>query len=306
LASVSDEGDQFCVDVVIVTHNRCKLVLGCVKSVLSDGYENKNIIVIDDASVDGTAERLRAAFPNQIRVIVNARVQFLAASRNRGMTNTGARYLLCMDDDCVIPNGNVIQELARVLEKKRNVAAIAPAVHYTNGKMACCGARVFPVYRPMRPRLDKRLLLTCDYVPGTIGMYRREALEKVNGWDRIRFPFQAEDADLGLRLKEAGYEIVCAPWIKATHLKTGIVDIPNNERAYYAGMSRIMLYKSHLTKTAYTTWLMVANAPVIMFYVLFLMCHYRMRGTSLLRSYIRGLSAGLLLKAKPPRRSCIP
>ena len=276
---VSDQGNQPCVDVIIVTYNRSAFVLNSVESVLFDSYEKKDIIVVDDASVDGTAEMLRAAFPNQIRVLVNDRAQFLGASRNRGMVNSGAKYVLSMDDDCLIPDGNVIGELVGVLERNEDLAAVGPAVYASDGKMAYCGAKAFPVFRPLRPRSDRRTLVRCEYVPGTIGMYRREALEKVGGWDPL--PWQAEDADLCLRLKEAGYEVVCAPWIKATHLKTGLVDIPNEERAYRSGIQRMLLFKSHHTKTTYIAWLIVTTVPVTLFYVLFLTCRYRLRGLSL-------------------------
>jgi GT2 family glycosyltransferase len=199
---VSSKNPNPRVSVIIVTHNRRDLVLCSVKSVLSDSYEPKSIIVIDDASVDGTATKLRNVFSNRIRVMTNPSAQFLAASRNIGMANSEGRYMLCMDDDCIIPSGNVINELVEVLEKVRNVGAVAPNVHYANGVVAYCGARIFPVYRPMRPT-EKSRLLSCDFAPGTIGMYRKEAVEKVNGWDSIYFPFQAEDADLCLRLKES-------------------------------------------------------------------------------------------------------
>jgi hypothetical protein len=88
-------------------------------------------------------------------------------------------------------------------------------------------------------------------------------------------------------------------------MKTALVDIPSEERAYKAGMSRILLYKSHLTETAYTAWLALAVVPVVLFYVLFLVCHYRARGVGLLRCYIKGVSAGLLAKGKLRRRAVI-
>lgn len=289
------------VSVVIVTHNRCELVLSSLKSVFSDSYPNKEVIVIDDASVDGTAEKLRAAFPTQIQIIVNHRVRLLAASRNIGMARCRAKYLLSMDDDCILSDRNVISELVRILDVNRDIGAAAPAVLTTNSKMAYCGGRLFPVYRPMRPKTDKRSLLRCDFIPGTIGLYRKDALERVKGWDSTRFPWHAEDADLSLRLREAGYEIVCAPWIRARHLKAHIVDISTKERAYYAGMSRIMLYKSHLTEIGYAAWLAMGSMPVVIFYAIYLISRYRRRGLGLLRFYIRGVSAGLLMRTGPRR-----
>ena len=78
-----DEMEDQLVSVVILTWERKEDVLAAVRSVYAQDYKNVEVIVVDNASTDGTVTALRSAFP-AIKIIVQERNVGAAAGRNPG------------------------------------------------------------------------------------------------------------------------------------------------------------------------------------------------------------------------------
>ena len=94
------------IGIVIVTWNGKSLVLDCVKSLLKCTYPNFRILVVDNASNDGTVDALKAEFGDQIDVIVNSRNLMFA-----GGNNVGIRYFLDENTDTNVMSGVLPRQL---------------------------------------------------------------------------------------------------------------------------------------------------------------------------------------------------
>ena len=93
------------VSVVITTHNRRRLAIRAIKSVLfSERPEDiLEIIVVDDASTDATSEAIsREVDTKLIRVIKNESEKLVSESRNRGLRESRGEYVFFIDDDVVL------------------------------------------------------------------------------------------------------------------------------------------------------------------------------------------------------------
>src|SRR5437879_13370097 len=89
------------VSVVVPTHNRKSAVTRCVESVLRSSYPRIEVIIVDDASTDGTFHSLSALFPN-VGLIRLEREQMVSASRNAGWKHAKGEYVFLVDDDHVV------------------------------------------------------------------------------------------------------------------------------------------------------------------------------------------------------------
>ena len=92
------------VSVIIITHNRKESLLKALESVISSNYPSDalEIIVVDDASHDGTTEIVRRIYGSRLKIIRNEKEMFLSASRNIGFNLSTGTYILSMDDDCIL------------------------------------------------------------------------------------------------------------------------------------------------------------------------------------------------------------
>jgi len=105
-------------------------------------------------------------------------------------------------------------------------------------------------------------------------MIKREVLEKVGLFDEKSFPIHYEEADLGMRVRRAGYRIVCNPKAKVWH------DIPlldkdkasqhyvsNSLRAYCTARNRIVFHKKYSKKLRLLIYITVFNWIIAFYYL---------------------------------------
>ena len=211
------------IDAVVVTRDSRDVVLECVDHLHSPLLER--VIVVDNGSVDGTADALRAQ--KRLEVVRLEPAQGLAAAYNRGAEAGSADLVLFLNDD-VFANDDSIAALAATLEQRPGaVAAAGRLVEPEDGatqEAYLPGA--FPsafdlaatlVGRP-RPRRQLRLdeTVAVDQPPGACLLLRRRVFQQVGGWDE-GFEFWFEDVDLARRLTAVG-EVLFVPGAPFPHV----------------------------------------------------------------------------------------
>ena len=129
------------VSILIVTFNNLELNRQCLESVLGDtDYPHYEIIVVDNASEDGTPELLRdlAARDNRIKVICNAHNQGFASANNQALAIATGEYLCLLNNDTVV-SGAWLSTLVRHLRHNPTIGLIGPVTN------ACGNAAQIPV-----------------------------------------------------------------------------------------------------------------------------------------------------------------
>ncbi|MBU5689296.1 MAG: glycosyltransferase family 2 protein, partial [Candidatus Aenigmarchaeota archaeon] len=116
------------VSVVIPTYNRKEMLIRLIKSIKKSTYKNLEIIVVDDASTDGTYEEIKRKFPD-VKIVRNEKNLLLAASRNIGIKNSKGKYIFLIDDDNVVDK-NCIYELVKSMENDKNIGIVGPIMYY--------------------------------------------------------------------------------------------------------------------------------------------------------------------------------
>ena len=191
--------------VLIPAHNENKVIVGAVSHVLVSDYPNLEVIVIDDGSTDDTLELVSTYYSGDPRVrLFRIPNGGKAAALNCGLKRARGHVVVALDADTHFEK-DAISKLVRWFEDPE-VGAVAG-----NAKV---GNRVNMITRwqaleyVTSQNLERRALaaLGCiTVVPGAIGAWRREALERMGG-----FPLDtlAEDQDLTLTLLTAGYTVL--------------------------------------------------------------------------------------------------
>jgi len=210
--------------VLIPAHNEAKVIAETVRHILASDYPNLEVIVIDDGSKDETAEVVHTAFASDPRVrLISMANGGKAAALNRGLAEARGNLVVALDADTYFPSDS-IGKLVRWFEDPE-VGAVAG-----NAKV---GNRVNVITRWQAleyitsQSLERRMLasLGCiTVVPGAIGAWRRDVLQRLGGFPSDTL---AEDQDLTISLLKAGYRVLydstALAWTEAPDTVSGLI-----------------------------------------------------------------------------------
>ena len=180
------------VSVVIPVYNRRDLVGRAIRSVLAQTWKDLELIVVDDGSDDGTPERVREEFGEQLRLLVSPRNRGVSAARNRGIEESRGEWLAFLDSDDEWRPEKLERQMA-VLRKSGSKLC------HTDEIWIRKGVRVNPRkhHRKQGGEIFLRALSLCCMSPSSIVLHR-SLLEEV-GWFDESLP-ACEDYELFLRI----------------------------------------------------------------------------------------------------------
>ena len=223
------------VSVIIVSYNTRDVTVECVRSVFDTtagcAFE---VIVVDNASSDGSAEALSRSFPNAT-VIANTENKGFAGANNDGLAIAKGRYLLLLNPDTVVNEGSIRDVLA-FCEANPDAGVVGCRCFNVDGSQQSTIFRykrfrevLINVFVPNKiMRKSRRLgrsryigadldrILDVEVVAGCYMMVRRECYERVGGMDD-RFFMYAEEVDWCFRIHKAGWRIVYFPGASILH-----------------------------------------------------------------------------------------
>jgi GT2 family glycosyltransferase len=212
--------------VLMVTHGGWEFVSKALRSLLVNTEPCYEVIVVDNASPDGTADRLREE-------IVNARLVFNTANRGFGPANNqaaslaSAPCLALLNSDCFVRPG-WLPPLLDLLERDESLGAAAPMILNEDGTLQESGCLLFGnAYTQLfglgdeASKLEYRFRRTVDYASGACLVLRRRAFLDEGGFDAAYIPAYFEDVDLSLRLRGRGLRTSVEPRSAVTHLRGG-------------------------------------------------------------------------------------
>ncbi|MBA2437904.1 MAG: glycosyltransferase family 2 protein [Acidimicrobiia bacterium] len=219
------------VSAVIVSYNVVDLVLECIASLRTDGVEE--VVVVDNASADGSVETLRRREPD-IEVVALPRNLGYGTAANRGVARTTAPYVAVMNPDVVVEPGST-KALVDALDGDPGLAVVGPRVESPGGDLYpsvrtfpdladAAGHAFFHFVWPANPFSRRYRMLDwdhaaaadVDWVAGNHFLVRRRAWDEVGGFDESFFMYM-EDVDLCWRLRRAGWRTGYEPAARVTH-----------------------------------------------------------------------------------------
>jgi GT2 family glycosyltransferase len=207
--------------VSIVNTNSRELLLACLESLAPVEAE---IVVLDNASADGSAAAVRERFPH-VRVIEQEHRAGFGSNHNTVIRATTGRYVYVLNEDTTADDWS-FERITEYLDAHPQVAALGPRLVYPDGRLQDSAWR-FPT-----PLVSTMGLATLgqlgvkqskgasvrpvDWVMGAALVLRREALDQVGLFDEDFFLY-SEEVDLQARLRQAGWETHYFPELTVVH-----------------------------------------------------------------------------------------
>lgn len=226
-----DSPSSLRLSIVYVSWNTADELQKSLESLIATGIpEDTEVLVVDNASTDGTPERVRAIFP-RVRLIVNTENRGFAAAFNQGWRAATGRYCLLLNPDTLISSATLSIMLNLMEEGPTTLAACAPVL-LGEAEEPTDNARPFP---PLTLRLDKGVrsrphgeplnvptgpwgkVTRAHWLMGACMLIRRDALEGTKGFDEGYFMY-GEDIDWGYRAFCASWDLAVLEEQRATHL----------------------------------------------------------------------------------------
>lgn len=227
------------VSVIIVSWNGCDYLRSCLRSVLATGGSIvREIIVIDNASADGSSEMVTNEFPMVKLTRLKDNLGF-AQANNLGIQQAEGDFLALINSDVVV-HAECFQTLAAFLKAHPEVGLVGPSVTGRDGlpQSSCAKlptlwstmcrfvaldrffpkSRLFSGYQVSLASLGNQV--DVEVLSGCFWLARRSAVDTVGMLDE-RFFFYAEDFDWCRRFKDLGWRICFVKQAKATHFGGG-------------------------------------------------------------------------------------
>ena len=207
------------ISVVIPSWNGAALLRRNLPAVLAacERYGDGEVVVCDDGSDDGTAERMARDFP-AVRVVMRSVNGGFAKAANDGIHAASGKIVVCLNND-IRPEPDFLGHLVRALEREPDLLAAAPRI--LNQRFGGDEARTLAVFRrgfvdlvfpdrevhPLPERGPSPILYAC----GGAAAFRRERFLALGGFDASYHPFYWEDVDVGWRARRRGWGSVHVP-----------------------------------------------------------------------------------------------
>jgi GT2 family glycosyltransferase len=210
------------ISIVVLTHNRRGRVLATLQHLVALP-EHCPILVVDNGSVDGSADAIATAFPDV--EVLRLPANLGAAGRNAGVQALGAPYIAFCDDDTWWAPGSLARAAA-LLDRHRDVAVLSARVLIGNDGRLDPTCRAMARSPLLRPALPGPVLL--GFLAGAC-VVRREAFLAVGGYERRLF-LGAEEALLTLDLAVRGWLVIYAAELCVHHHPAPRADSRERER----------------------------------------------------------------------------
>lgn len=228
-SSCSDAGID--VSVVIVSWNVRELLRGCIESVLSAWGPSVEVIVIDNASADRSAEMVGAGFP-QVDLVASATNLGFSRANNIGLARARGTYVFFLNPDTLLRR-DTLERLVGSLESDRQFDMVGPCLVSPDGavqpqcRVPTMRLTLFHALYLHRVPFVKQLIdrrsdadssdaRDVEAISGAAMLARRQVINELRGFDDS-FLYTCEDIDLCVRLRSRGSRILYLPKAEVIH-----------------------------------------------------------------------------------------
>jgi GT2 family glycosyltransferase len=231
------------VSVTIVTYNSGRFIKRCLESVLDQKYPNLEVVIVDNASTDGTTDILEQ-FQDRCRIYYNDTNLGFAAAQNQAISLSTGEWVLTLNPDVLLLK-NFIQALVDAGQMDPKAGSVCGKLLTIRASfdlpdkqlVDSTGIYFTPMLRHLdrgSQEIDNGHYLNFEYVFGATAaaaLYRRQMIDDISISDEFFDPdffVYREDADVAWRAQLMGWRCVYTPLARGYHVRNVL---PGNRRA---------------------------------------------------------------------------
>ncbi len=236
--------------VAVVNWNRCKLLKACLESLAAQRHSSFEVTVVDNGSHDGSVEmiqEIRDTFPRPLHLISNIQNRGFCAANNQAIAQSRAEFIALLNNDAeaepdwltslhevILQSADVGMAASKVLvwEDPTRIDKVGHLI-YPDGQNRGRGSGQLD--RGQFDRIEEVL-----WPDGCAAMYRRAMLDEIGGFDEDFFAY-ADDAELGLRGRIAGWRCLYAPGAVVRHHRGASLGLGSARRLTLIERNRVLL-----------------------------------------------------------------
>ena len=269
------------VAIIVVNWNGRDITLECLRSLAALTYPNTDLIVVDNASSDGSADAIRTAYPSVLLLAMPENLRF-AGGNNAGIREAlarGADMVLLLNNDTVV-DPDFLTHLANRMGADPAYGMVAPKIFYFDqpdriwfaggvismwtGTMKHTGIREIDCGQHDTPR-------EIDYASGCCILVRGEVIAKAGMLDESYYMY-TEDADWSMRVRRAGYAIMYEPagrvWHKLSVSSGGHLSWYKLRNKFISNLRFFWRYGSWAQRLVFPWMNIIANAVAAVRYLI--------------------------------------
>jgi GT2 family glycosyltransferase len=245
------------VAIIVLNWNQCDLTIDCLASLRALDYPSSRlqIIVVDNGSVDGTAQTVRARFP-EITVLENAENLGFAEGNNVGIRYAmqgPAEFIMLLNNDTIVDK-SAVRDLVAVIHEQPRVGIVGPKMlyHAFSDVIWCAGNhidwRTGETLRLQAEQVDEASddpPQDVDFITGCCILLRREVIEQIGPLDSDFFVYY-EETDWCVRARARGWRIQYVPQARIWHKVSATIGAASPATDYYMNRNVLRFLAKHL------------------------------------------------------------
>ena len=233
------------VSVVIVNYNGSDLLRQCLCTLLDTDYPNYEIVVVDNASTDGSLDEFEQSFGlnPRIKLVENRENLGHAEGCNIGARMTTGQYLVFLDSDIAFEDATWMRELVNVMENDVSVGLAQAKIVLAEDKgcldYVCVAVDALGTWEANYGSKEELLSDNFEILAASSGccIVRRKVFNQIGGFDADYFIYD-DDTDLSLRTRLLGYKVMLVPSASVIH-RGGILRGVSGTMLFYSSKNRL-------------------------------------------------------------------
>lgn len=240
------------ISVIVVNYNSSKEIAELLPSLNDCGYNNFEIIIVDNASPNDSLSDLAQMYKD-VRIIYSDENLGFAGANNIGLEAASGDYMLLINPDVVVTKG-FIEPMLFTFGLNEKIGIISPKIKYFHtpeliqyagyGNMSTLTMRTFSHGKGKKDGPEFSVTKKTSYAHGAAMMISRECYEKVGGMNESYFLYY-EEMDWSMRIKEAGFEIYYVASSTVFHKESATVQKQSPLKIYYMSRNRMLFARLH-------------------------------------------------------------
>jgi len=233
------------VSAIVVNRNGARLLPESLASLFAQTWKEIEVILVDNASSDGSADAAREQYGERLRILRNARNEGFARGNNQAIELARGEWVFLLNNDAVL-DPRAIEELMRAVGGRPDVGMLACRVlcYDKPNVIDSVGLLIYPdgVCRPRgweekdTGQYDRPEEILAPV--GSASAWRRAMIDAVGAFDESYFAY-LEDLDLGMRGQLEGWKALYVPTAVARHAKSTTAGNYSKFKAYQVERNRI-------------------------------------------------------------------